>query len=45
MGVGIWSMHFIAMLAYNLPIPMAYDFPTVFVSMAVAIVASGQLCS
>jgi len=26
MGVGIWSMHFIAMLAYNLPIPMAHDF-------------------
>ena len=41
MGVGIWSMHFIAMLAYNLPIPMVYNFPIVLVSMAVAVVASG----
>jgi len=41
MGVGIWSMHFIAMLAYNLPIPIAYNLPIVLVSMAVAVVASG----
>ncbi len=40
MGVGIWSMHFVAMLAYNLPIPMAYDFKIVLASMAVAVVAS-----
>jgi len=32
-------MHFIAMLAYNLPIPITYNLPTVLVSMAV--VASG----
>jgi len=25
-GVGIWSMHFIGMLAYQLPIPMAMTF-------------------
>jgi NO-binding membrane sensor protein with MHYT domain len=25
MGGGIWSMHFIAMLAFNMPIPMSYD--------------------
>src|SRR3979411_2514808 len=25
MGMGIWSMHFIGMLAFSLPIPMAYD--------------------
>jgi NO-binding membrane sensor protein with MHYT domain len=24
-GSGIWSMHFIAMLAYRLPIPISYD--------------------
>jgi diguanylate cyclase (GGDEF)-like protein/PAS domain S-box-containing protein len=41
MGVGIWSMHFIAMLAYNLTIPIAYNLPIVLVSMAVAVVASG----
>lgn len=40
MGVGIWSMHFIAMLAYNLPIPITYNLPLVLVSMAVAVVAS-----
>ena len=41
MGIGIWSMHFIGMLAYNLPGSMTYDFPIVLVSMAVAVVASG----
>lgn len=40
MGIGIWSMHFIGMLAYNLPIPTTYDLPLVVVSMAVAIFAS-----
>jgi len=41
MGLGIWSMHFIAMLAYQLPIPMAYDIPEVLVSMVAAVLASG----
>lgn len=41
MGVGIWSMHFIAMLAYNLPIRINYNLPIVLVSMVVAIIASG----
>lgn len=41
MGVGIWSMHFIAMLAFSLPIPIAYHVPTVLASLLVAIVASG----
>ncbi len=41
MGTGIWSMHFIAMLAYKLPIPMDYDSSIVFVSLAVAVIASG----
>jgi len=40
MGIGIWSMHFVAMLAYNLPIPMGYDFKIVLASMAVAVLAS-----
>ncbi|HYL18522.1 MAG TPA: MHYT domain-containing protein [Burkholderiales bacterium] len=26
-GLGIWSMHFIGMLAFHLPIPLAYDVP------------------
>jgi PAS domain S-box-containing protein len=41
MGVGIWSMHFVAMLAYHLLMPVAYDVPIVLISMAVAVVASG----
>jgi diguanylate cyclase (GGDEF)-like protein/PAS domain S-box-containing protein len=34
-------MHFIGMLAYQLPIPIIYDFTIVLVSMAVAIAGSG----
>ena len=41
LGISIWAMHFIAMLAYQLPIPIAYDFRIVFVSMAVAIALAG----
>jgi diguanylate cyclase len=41
MGVGIWSMHFVGMLAFSLPIPLAYDAPTTLSSLAVAIVTSG----
>jgi NO-binding membrane sensor protein with MHYT domain len=41
MGAGIWSMHFIGMLAYHLPVPIGYDIPTVVLSLLVAILASG----
>jgi NO-binding membrane sensor protein with MHYT domain len=41
MGTGIWSMHFIGMLALSLPIPLGYDLPTTLLSMVTAIVASG----
>jgi diguanylate cyclase len=41
MGVGIWSMHFVGMLAFSLPIPLAYDVQTTLGSLAVAIVTSG----
>lgn len=40
MGLGIWSVHYIGMLAYRLPIPVAYDVPTVMISLAAAIAAS-----
>ncbi len=40
MGFGIWSMHYIGMLAFNLPIPVLYDWPTVLVSLLAAILAS-----
>jgi two-component system, sensor histidine kinase and response regulator len=40
MGVGIWSMHYMGMAAFQLPVPVRYDWPTVLVSMAAAILAS-----
>jgi len=41
MGAGIWSMHFIGMLAFKLPIRMAYDPFVTLLSMVIAIVTSG----
>jgi len=41
MGVGIWSMHFIGMLAFSVPIPLAYGIPATLASLAVAIATSG----
>src|SRR6202011_2006836 len=40
MGIGIWSMHYIGMLAFRLPVPVQYDWPTVLVSLLAAILAS-----
>jgi diguanylate cyclase (GGDEF)-like protein/PAS domain S-box-containing protein len=40
MGTGIWSMHYVGMLAFRLPIPVLYDWPTVLVSLLAAILAS-----
>jgi NO-binding membrane sensor protein with MHYT domain len=40
-GGGIWSMHFIAMLAYNLPIPVNYDIPITIISLIAAIAVTG----
>src|SRR3954470_16946524 len=41
MGTGIWSMHFIGMLAFSLPVPMGYDTSVTLLSMLIAIVVSG----
>jgi NO-binding membrane sensor protein with MHYT domain len=41
MGGGVWSMHFIGMLAFVLPIPMSYDIGLTIVSLVVAIVVTG----
>src|SRR6185295_6589589 len=41
MGAGIWSMHFVAMLAYQLPVPVRYELWTTLASMLAAIVTSG----
>src|SRR5215475_4954108 len=41
MGTGIWSMHFIGMLAFHLPILVAYDLPLTTASWVIAVVVSG----
>jgi NO-binding membrane sensor protein with MHYT domain len=41
MGTGIWSMHFIGMLSFELPIPMAYDVRVTLLSLVLAVIASG----
>ena len=40
MAVGIWAMHFIGMLAFRLPIAVAYDLAGTAISVAPAVVAS-----
>src|ERR1700719_2380748 len=40
MGTGIWSMHYIGMLAFIMPIPVAYHWPTVLLSLFAAVLAS-----
>jgi two-component system, sensor histidine kinase and response regulator len=41
MGGGIWSMHYIGMLAFRLPVVARYDWPTVAISFLCAVFASG----
>src|SRR5258705_8426383 len=41
MGAGIWSMLFVAMPAYQLPIPVRFEPWTTFASMVAAIATSG----
>lgn len=40
MGCGVWSMHFIGMLAFRLPIPLGYDLGITLLSLVVAILSS-----
>jgi len=40
MGLGIWAMHYIGMLAFTLPVPVLYHYPTVILSLLAAIAAS-----
>lgn len=37
MGLGIWSMHFVGMLAFDLPIPLGYDLAITLYSMLAAV--------
>jgi signal transduction histidine kinase/CheY-like chemotaxis protein len=40
MGSGIWAMHFVGMLAFRLPIPIAFDLPLTMVSLLLPVGAS-----
>ncbi len=40
MGLGIWAMHYVGMLALTMPMPVFYHFPTVLLSLLAAIAAS-----
>jgi PAS domain S-box-containing protein len=40
LGLGIWSMHYVGMLAFSLPVPVLYAVPTVLLSLLAAIFAS-----
>ncbi|NIE64500.1 EAL domain-containing protein [Burkholderia sp. Ax-1719] len=40
MGIGIWSMHFIGMIALTLPIAVGYDLDVTAASLALAVLAA-----
>lgn len=41
MGVGVWSMHFIGMLAFRLPVILGYDIAITALSLVIAILSCG----
>jgi NO-binding membrane sensor protein with MHYT domain/signal transduction histidine kinase len=41
MGMGIWSMHFIGMLAYSVEIPLRYGILRTVLSLLIAMITSG----
>ena len=41
MGVGVWSMHFIGMLAFTLPIDLGYDVTLTLLSLLIAMLSCG----
>src|ERR1700737_3351078 len=40
MGGGIWSMHFVGMLAFIMPLPMSYDIGLTSLSLVVAVLVT-----
>jgi NO-binding membrane sensor protein with MHYT domain len=40
MGIGIWSMHYTAMVGFQLPVPVWYHWPTVLLSLLAGVAAS-----
>lgn len=45
MGIGVWAMHFIGMLAFKLPVTVGYDVEVTLLSMVPAVVAGGIMLS
>src|SRR6266446_7807346 len=41
MGIGVWAMHFLGMLAYRVPVSVNYDIWITLASVAPAVLASG----
>ncbi|WP_341958071.1 EAL domain-containing protein [Pseudomonas sp. RC10] len=41
MGIGVWSMHFIGMLAFKLPIDLGFDLALTLLSLLLAVLSSG----
>src|SRR5882672_5618892 len=41
MGVGVWAMHFLGMLAYRVPVRVSYDVWVTLASVVPAVLASG----
>ena len=40
LGIGIWSLHYVAMLAFHLPVPIQHDWPMVLLSLLAGILSS-----
>ena len=40
MGIGTWSMHYIGMLAFSLPVSIQYDWPSVLLSLLAGVFSS-----
>ena len=40
LGLGVWSMHFIGMLAFDLPIDLGYDVGLTLLSLLIAVASS-----
>jgi diguanylate cyclase (GGDEF)-like protein/PAS domain S-box-containing protein len=41
LGMGVWSMHYVGMVAMRLPVAVFYHVPTVLLSLLAAVAASG----
>jgi PAS domain S-box-containing protein len=39
-GIGTWSLHYVGMLAFRLPVPIQYDWPTTLLALLASILAS-----